>query len=185
MRILPSSLSRQVSLPTLWHFRRALMVVALAGCVALSACDPQRIEKLEEGVATEADVRREFGEPAAVWDGPNGSRVLEYNRQPEGHKNYQITIGTDGKMSALRQLLTPENFAKVQPGMPMEQVRKMLGKPAEIKRYDLSQETHMNWRFREGNGPQSQMFTVVLNPQMMVVKTSIGPDMQSADIKGG
>ncbi len=153
--------------------------------LSLWACDPQRISKLEEGVATEADVKREFGEPEAVWDSPGGARVFEFNRQPEGHKNYQITIGPDGKMSALRQLLTPENFAKVQPGMPMEAVRKMLGKPAEIKRYDLAQETHMNWRFQDAGTHQSQIFSVVLNPQMMVVKTAIGPDMKSPDFKGG
>ena len=100
---------------------------ALALCLA--GCDPQRISELEEGVATEADVRARFGEPEAVWDAPEG-RVFEYNRQPQGQKNYMITIGTDGKMRALRQVLTPANFAKVTPGMPMEALRKLLGKPA-------------------------------------------------------
>jgi hypothetical protein len=30
-------------------------------------------------------------------------------------------------MTWLRQVLTPQNFARVLPGMPMETVRKMLG----------------------------------------------------------
>ncbi|REM69030.1 outer membrane protein assembly factor BamE, partial [Mycobacterium tuberculosis] len=87
--------------------------------IGLAACDSKNISELEEGVSTEADVRARFGQPENVWDAPNGGRVFEYNRQPAGQKNYMITIGPDGKMSALRQVLTPENFAKVQPGMMM------------------------------------------------------------------
>jgi hypothetical protein len=161
---------------------------AFAGAVvafALAGCDPQRIAQLEEGVATEADVRAQFGEPEAVWEEPGGIRVFEYNRQPEGHKNYHISIGPDGKMSALRQLLTPENFAKVQPGMPMETVRKMLGKPAEVKPYALSQETHMSWRFMEAGTHHSKMFSAVLNKDLKVVRTEMGVDMKSEQFKGG
>jgi hypothetical protein len=166
--------------------RRLLLSAPLVAMLwSLSACDPARIEKLEEGVATEADVRAQFGQPEAVWDGPAGAKVFEYNRQPQGHKNYQITIGADGKMSALRQLLTPENFAKVQPGMRMEDVRQMLGKPASIKRYALANETHMNWRFMPANDNQSKMFSVVLSPQMMVLRTETGIDTESPEARGG
>ena len=57
-----------------------------------------------------------------------------------------ITIGPDGKMSALRQVLTPENFAKVQPGMSMEDVRRMLGKPAKVRPTRCSKEEAWEWR---------------------------------------
>jgi len=57
-----------------------LVVLALA-----AGCDRQRVEKLEEGVSTEADVRAQFGEPAAVYnDGSSGAKTLEYPRQPAG-----------------------------------------------------------------------------------------------------
>ena len=96
----------------------------------LVGCDPQRIAELEEGVATEADVRARFGEPEKIWSAADmastpqsnaalavvaaaGARTLEYNRQPQGAVNYMITIGADGKMTALRQVLTPQNFAAV------------------------------------------------------------------------
>jgi hypothetical protein len=41
----------------------------MPGLVAMlaAACDRQRIAELEEGVATEADVRQRFGEPAAIY----------------------------------------------------------------------------------------------------------------------
>jgi hypothetical protein len=117
-------------------------ISALLALLALPGCDPQRIKELEEGVSTEADVRARFGEPERIWGEPSGERVLEYNRQPAGHQNYMISIGPDGKMSALRQVLNPGNFARVQPGMPMEEVRRMLGKPMKITPYALKNEDH-------------------------------------------
>jgi SmpA / OmlA family len=146
----------------------------LAGPLALIlvACDPQKISELEEGVSTEADVRERFGAPEAVWDGPDGAQVFEYNRQPAGHTNYMITIGPDGKMTALRQVLTPRNFAQVQPGMMMEEVRRMLGKPMKITTYALKRETHYDWRYMDGpNQSDSMVFTAVFDADMRVVST--------------
>ena len=130
-----------------FSLNKLIFVGLLASVLVLVGCDPQRIQELEEGVATEADVRAKFGEPEKVWDGENGARIFEYNRQPQGHRNYMISIGLDGKMTALRQVLTPQNFAKVQPGMLMEDVRKMLGKPAKVVPYELKKETYYNWRY--------------------------------------
>ena len=144
----------------------------ISALLALVACDNQRIVELEEGVATEADVRARFGEPERIWDAANGGRTLEYNRQPAGHQNYMITVGTDGKMSALRQVLNKENFAKVQPGMMMEDVRKMLGKPMKVTPFEQLRETHYDWRYRDGvNVADSKIFTVVFNPDLRVAST--------------
>lgn len=155
-----------------WDLRRALWVPILGASFWLGACDPQAISELEEGVSTEADVRQRFGPPEAVWDGPDGSQIYEYNRQPAGYQNYQITIGPDGKMSALRQVLNARTFDQIQPGMPMETVRKLLGKPMKITEYALKRETHYDWRWRDGpNESDSKVFTVVFNPDLRVVST--------------
>ena len=155
--------------------RAGWAAAAMAGLLLLAACDPQRISELEEGVATEADVRAKFGQPENIWDAPGGGRVFEYNRQPAGQKNYMITIGTDGKMSALRQVLTPENFARVQPGMAMEDLRKMLGKPARVAPYPLKNETEWEWRWVQP--PNSPMvFTAVLNSDQRVLRSGSSPD---------
>ncbi|WP_048441612.1 hypothetical protein [Caenimonas sp. SL110] len=151
--------------------RLCVLPVAVVLALALSACDPQRIEQLEEGVATEADVRAQFGQPENIWDGPNGERVFEYNRQPSGHQNYMISIGPDGKMTALRQVLTPTNFARVTPGMPMEDLRKLLGKPMKRTPYELSREEAWDWRYMQP--PTTPMiFTVWLDKDMRVVRTA-------------
>lgn len=131
----------------------------LAGCLLLAAgCDPQRVEKLEEGVATEAQVRQQFGEPANIHALPDGSRQFEYPRQPEGWTNYLITIGPDGKMSSLRQLLNEDNFARVQPGLSGMEVRRMLGRPAQQQHFDLKNEDVLSWRYKQP-GNQSKVFS--------------------------
>jgi len=159
------------------------LFAALGG---LLGCDPQRIAELKEGVATEADVRARFGEPEKIWDATDmaklpasgssgvaavpGARTFEYNRQPAGAVNYMITMGPDGKMSSLRQVLKEQTFAQILPGMPMETVRKMLGKPMKVQRYDLKQQTMYDWRYLvPPNSPT--IFTVVFDQNLMVVST--------------
>jgi outer membrane protein assembly factor BamE (lipoprotein component of BamABCDE complex) len=154
---------------------RLVFLAGLLAVAVLAACDPQRIEQLEEGVSTEADVRARFGTPENIWDGPGGERVLEYNRQPSGHQNYMISIAPDGKMTALRQVLNPGNFAKVQPGMMMEDVRKLLGKPMKQAPYPLKNEIAWDWRYMEPPNT-SMVFTVWFNADYRVVRTSSAPD---------
>jgi hypothetical protein len=159
-----------------------ILWAAALSALLLVACDPQRIDALEEGVATEADVRRQFGEPEKIWDAPGGARTFEYSRQPSGHRNYLITIGTDGKMSALRQVLTPENFARVQPGMMMEDVRKMLGKPMKVTPYELKREVVYDWRYLQGANT-SMVFSVVFDTDLRVLRTGSIPDPEAPENK--
>jgi outer membrane protein assembly factor BamE (lipoprotein component of BamABCDE complex) len=147
---------------------------------ALAACDRQRVDELEEGVSTEADVRARFGTPENIWDAPGGERVLEYNRQPSGHQNFMISIAPDGRMTALRQVLNPNSFAKVQPGMMMEEVRKLLGKPMRQTPYPLKNEIAWDWRYMEPPNT-SMVFTVWFNSDYRVVRTSNAPDAQAPE----
>ena len=159
------------------------LAAALAATLALVACDQQRINELEEGLSTEAEVRDRFGVPDHVWDEGGGARTLEYNRQPAGERNYMITIGPDGKMSALRQVLTPQNFALITPGMALDEVRKRLGRPAKVTPYALSGETHHDWRFIEPP-TERKMFTVISTDGRTVARTMVGPDMDAGEHGG-
>ena len=155
-------------------WQKAVLAGMLGALLVFAGCDNQAISELEEGVSTEADVVARFGQPENVWDAPDG-RVFEYNRQPQGQKNYMITIGLDGKMRALRQVLSPENFARVQPGMSMEALRKMLGKPAKVTPYPLKRETEWEWRWVQP--PNSPMvFTAVMNDDQRVLRSGSSPD---------
>lgn len=164
-----------------------ILMALFSFLLSLVGCDQQRIEKLEEGVSTEADVRAQFGQPEQIWSAEDmassplasstgraaaepGARTFEYNRQPQGMANYMITIGSGGKLTAIRQVLTPENFSAVKPGMTMEQVRKMLGRPMKVTPYALSQETHYDWRYLRPPST-AMLFTAVFNSDLKVVGT--------------
>jgi outer membrane protein assembly factor BamE (lipoprotein component of BamABCDE complex) len=168
-----------------FSIKKAVFMGLLAFLMGLVGCDPQRIAELEEGVSSEADVRAKFGEPEKVWDGEGGVRVFEYSRQPAGHRNYMISIGQDGKMTALRQVLTPQNFAKVQTGMMMEEVRKMLGKPMRVVKYQLKNETYYNWRYMDTQTHASMVFSAVMDANMRVLRTESGSDPEANPTSGG
>ena len=58
---------------------RTLSLILLSAAL-LVACDAKRIEKLEEGVATEADVRQQFGDPVTITEKAYGSKLMAYPR---------------------------------------------------------------------------------------------------------
>lgn len=152
-----------------------ISAITCALLLALGGCDPQRVAQLEEGVSTEVQVREQFGDPVTVTIGPDGTRTLDYPRQPEGWTNYVIQIGPDGKMSSLRQLLHADNFARVQPGLSQQQVRDLLGRPARTQRYDLKQEEVWDWRFKL-HANESKLFSVTFDAQGQVLGTAVADD---------
>lgn len=158
----------------------AALWLALGG---LAGCDNQRIRELEEGVSTEADVRQRFGEPAAVYQEADGSRTLEFPRQPEGQTNYMITIGTDGRMSALRQVLRPDQFERVVAGMDKAQVRRLLGRPAETRRFAL--QPGEEWAWRHVADRENRLFIVAFDPDGRVLRTQTMLDPKGTEAGGG
>ena len=150
------------------------------GLLSLAGCDQQRINELEEGLSTEADVRAKFGEPETVWPEPDGSRTFEYPRQPMGSRNYMITIGSDGVMRALRQVVAPHVFEKIQPGMTQEQVRRLLGRPGKRMTYALKQETDWDWNWIDP--PSQEMeFTVTFGADGLVRRSGSRMKMPQGD----
>lgn len=160
----------------------ALFAAALS-LTQLSGCDVKKIEELEEGVATEADVRAKFGEPAATYLEENGAKTYEYPRQPEGHRNYMITIGADGKMSALKQVLKPDTFAKVQSGLDKVQVRRLLGRPAKTQIFALKKDEEIwDWNYLEGQ--QAKVFSATFDKDGFVMKTASINDPRENKVGG-
>ncbi len=154
---------------------RYLMITLLAAAGLLAGCDEQRATKLEEGVSTEADVRKQFGEPRQITERADGSKLLAYPRQPEGWTNYEMEIDADGKLAALRQLLTPDNFAKVQPGMDQAQLRRLLGPQARELRY-ATQPGQTVWRWHVMRGQDKKVFDVVFDSGGKVLSSAIADD---------
>jgi outer membrane protein assembly factor BamE (lipoprotein component of BamABCDE complex) len=160
-----------------------MRVLILAAALALlAACDEQRLSRLEPGVATETEVRQQFGEPVTVETLGDGSRIFEYPRQPEGTTNYFIRLGPDGKLAEVRQVLTEANFARVTPGMAQHEVRALLGRPAKMQRHDLKQQQVWDWRFQAGQ--DKRLFSVTFGADGRVLGSATTDDHRESQAGG-
>ena len=121
---------------------RALLLM-LGALLSLLGCD--RTGELRPGISTTAEVIEKMGQPTMEWQ-EGADKVWEYPFTPEGTRNYMLTIGPDGILKAMEQVLTPENFARVQPGMTHQEIRRLLGKPASTVMFELKQEEVWEWK---------------------------------------
>jgi len=114
----------------------------------LPACDAVNLPEIKPGITTQAEVRSRMGEPGFVH---------EYSRQPAGIHCYMI--GFDGRdiVSTLDQVLTPENFARVAPGMRQAEIRRLLGQPAHRQIFRNLGEEVWDWRI-QGDIPTEETF---------------------------
>jgi outer membrane protein assembly factor BamE (lipoprotein component of BamABCDE complex) len=138
---------------------KQLMKAILAFVCAVFAlgCDQQgnfseepALSKLAKGISSEGDVRNAMGKPDTVWEEENGERVLEYPRGPNGVKTWMFDIGRDGKLRDWRQVLTEDSFKRVRPGMSMDEVRRLLGRPRSTVQFRNRNEEVWDWLYQEG-----------------------------------
>ncbi|WP_407947175.1 hypothetical protein [Paraburkholderia sacchari] len=130
------------------------------------------LKGMTPGVSTLDQVREQMGKPETERVFEDGSRRLEYPRGPAGLKTYMADIGPDGRLVAITQVLTAENFAKVRLGMSQDEVRRLLGKPGEVAAYWLKKETVWSWKWLEGGVTQEAYFNVHFGPDGRVSTTS-------------
>ena len=132
---------------------KLLTVAMLAACVALTGCDDQQsdraVQKLKEffnavkpdalllkdmtpGVTTEAQIRDQMGKPETERTFTDGSKRFEYPRGPQGLNTYMVDIDRDGKLQAITQVLTAENFGKIRIGMTRTRCAACSASPARL-----------------------------------------------------
>jgi hypothetical protein len=177
----------------LQYGRSFVAALAMPALLALSGCDDRQFDSmwqafktffdsvkpdslllkgLTPGVSTLDDVRQQMGKPETERVFDDGSRRLEYPRGPQGLNTYMVDIGPSGRLVAITQVLTAENFAKIRVGMNEDEVRQLLGKPGQIAAFRLKKETVWSWKWLEGGVTQEAYFNVHFGPDERVVTTS-------------
>lgn len=68
-----------------------------------------------------------MGPPALEWAHTDGSRRLAYPTGPFGVHTWMVQIAPDGRLERIENVLTEEHFARIKPGMSMEDVLQILG----------------------------------------------------------
>jgi hypothetical protein len=106
--------------------RLAVLAVAamLAGCAALG------FHGLEAGRSSESDVRRALGEPARTYADADGSRQLAFTTGPAGTQTFMAFIAPDGRLTRLDQVLSNDQFRRIDPGTTTRaQLERLIGPP--------------------------------------------------------
>jgi hypothetical protein len=152
---------------------RLLPALGLAAWLALSlgGCDDTASRELQPGIATEAQVRDRFGVPGMEWENADGSVTLEYARGPEGVKTWMITLGPDRVLQRIEQVLDDAHFARIQPGMSENEVRRLLGRPGRVRPVLHGSGTEWQWRFAGLIANEEWHFYVTFDPQGKVVRS--------------
>lgn len=141
--------------------KRIPFVLLLAALI--TACASYSGSGLKPGQATEADVRKTMGQPAAVRKAPDGGQVLWYPRQPYGRESYAARIQPDGTLAGIEQRLTNENIQKLIPNSTTgENVLDILGPPYRV--LELPRQERKAWEY------YVQTFPLV--PQLLYVQVS-------------
>ncbi len=152
----------------------------VAATVALLACDSRgrafedlRLARLSEGESSEQDVRKLFGEPAAVRDIAGGKGLI-YPLGPEGPHTLLLKIDAKSKYQGREDLLARANLERVTRGMKELDVLVMLGRPGRAERYPLKQQSAWEWRFLDGH--DTRLFVVSFDASGTVVGSAVEDD---------
>ncbi|MEW6513734.1 MAG: outer membrane protein assembly factor BamE [Pseudomonadota bacterium] len=143
-------------------------LLMLGALLTLLGCD--RTNELRPGISNTTEIIDKLGRPTMEWQ-EGADKVWEYPFTPEGTRNYMLTIGPGGILKAMEQVLTPENFAKVQPGMRQEEIRRLLGKPASMQFFALKQEEVWEWKEQTALPSSDMRFNVYFSNTGVVTRT--------------
>lgn len=117
-----------------------------AACAVLPGCDIGLQQDIRPGITTADEVRARMGPPGFEFRNDDGSVTWEYTRQPAGVHCYMVTLGPDRIVSRFEQVLNEANYAKARAGMERDAIRRLLGQPARIERFDNLREEVWEWR---------------------------------------
>lgn len=131
---------RLTQLYRIFRLSSLLVLLPLAGC-AIGQYAPSE----KELGASRSQLEERMGKPTGEWETPGG-KVLEYARGPYGKNTYLITLNRDQRVQQWSQVLTLEQFERIVPGMPADEVRRLIGRSFEVR--SLARNRGEVWSYR-------------------------------------
>ena len=147
----------------------ALASLFLAGCASYSG------SSLRPGEARLDDVERVMGQPAMRWQEADGSIRLAYPRGPLGFHTFMVTLGPDGRLQGIANVLEDQGFAQIHAGLSKDQVLHVLGPPdySLAVYYKARDELVWSWRYCSNFGVPAQ-FHVLFDGTSGAVRSANG-----------
>ena len=131
--------------------------------LVMAGCDRVATGELQVGQSTVADMKLKMGDPANVYR-EGDKEVWEYPLGPEGVRTYMMTVNAQGGLEKIDQVLVDANFKRIQPGMTITEVRRILGRNSKEQRFGMTpnERTH-KYKFNANN--EDQYFDVTYNAE--------------------
>jgi hypothetical protein len=112
----------------------------------------------------EPEMRQAMGAPAGEYDLPDGTRQLVFPRGPLGTETYMVYV-KGGSVTRSEQVLTDDTFYRVQTGTTtQEELRRMIGPPYRMVRFDNLRQVAWDYRFRDSWGYLADFSAMIDEP---------------------
>ena len=127
---------------------------SLLATVLLAACASYNGSGLRPGEARLDDVQGLMGPPAMRWQDADGSVQLAYPRGPLGYLTFMVTLGPDGRLRSIANVLEENSFARIRAEMTKDDVLRVLGPSDSGKTvyFKARDELVWGWRFCQLGG---------------------------------
>ena len=100
-----------------------------------------------------------------------GGTRLEFPRGPYGLHTWFVDLDATGRAVRAEQVLTEQNFNRINPGMSEDEVRRLLGRPGEVDGLARSRGTVWSYRFVN---PFCRWFQVEISQERTVRSAGYG-----------
>jgi hypothetical protein len=154
-----------------WARGTACVLLATA---ALAGCGTMTPGGLPPGTPI-AEARKSLIGPSAEYPLPGGGTRLEFR---QGRQTYMLDFDANGRLATSRQVLTPETFATITPGMTEDEVLARIGRPAFVTPIGWQQQQLWSYRFAGLEGDCVVFQVAIANATHRVADT--GPNMDPA-----
>jgi outer membrane protein assembly factor BamE (lipoprotein component of BamABCDE complex) len=156
--------------------------VVIAAAIALGGCAVDRLPALATPGTPASEVAARIGKPIAQGVLPGGESYWDYSVQPMGYYNYRVTFDADERVRDVRNLLTAQNIARLEPGMTRAQVAEIVGTSLEPGRYANGT---TSWSYRYDDAGVIKLLHVIFYPNDRVQSTTSEWDPRIYSKKGG
>lgn len=129
---------------------------------------------------TSAEVSARAGQPTVIGHLPSGEAYWDYSRQPDYID--RVTYGPDGRVLAVRNLMTDENFRALKPGMTPQQVTATVGPSTLSNRYANGTTV---WTYRFDDYGVAKLLHVTFDPAGALARYEVEWDPSVYSKKGG
>ena len=133
------------------------LMVILAGCAAL------RPKPEDMGITISAFTQK-YGPPTSVTETNSGKRLV-YSTGPYGKEAHFVDVDPNGRITAWQQVLTEDNFKRIQPNMSAQAVIDLLGPCSETHSLARNRGSVCSYRYRS---PFCQWFSIELTAEGFV-----------------